>query len=179
MHSFDVAMFVIVKLNSVDANILNNNKMQGHAHSLRPNLNVIWSYSCFTDFFFTLNLGKHQSMCIRVNGALQENNEKIPRECQNQRSQSSSEFKRSKGRVNQNAKLSQLMRSWYLSHTCRLPAKTQASLRIRAVSPEPSLFAHMTYWSRWRVRPNIRRAAPLDDCACAFEEWVYGGRKVP
>ena len=34
---------------------------------------------------------------------------------------------------------SQLMRLWYLSH--RQSTKTQASLRIRAVSPEPSLFA--------------------------------------
>ena len=25
---------------------------------------------------------------------------------------------------------------------------------------------------------NIRHLAPLDGCACAFEEWVYGGRKV-
>ena len=45
--------------------------------------------------------------------------------------------------------MSQLMRLWYLSH--RRPAKAQASLRIRAVSPEPSLFAHMKYGSRWRV----------------------------
>ena len=37
--------------------------------------------------------------------------------------------------------LSQLMRLWYLSH--RGSAKAQASLLIRAVSPEPSLFAHM------------------------------------
>ena len=48
----------------------------------------------------------------------------------------------------------QLMRLWYLSH--RQPAKSQASLRIRAVSPEISLFAHMKYESRRRVRPNIR-----------------------
>ena len=33
------------------------------------------------------------------------------------------------------------MRLWYLSH--RRPEKAQASLRIRAVSPEPLLFAHM------------------------------------
>ena len=72
---------------------------------------------------------------------------------------------------------SQLMRLWYLSH--RRPAKTQASLRIRTVSPEPSLFAHMKYRSRRRVQPKIRHLAPLDDCACMFEEWVYGGRKVP
>ena len=47
---------------------------------------------------------------------------------------------------------SQLMRLWYLSH--RRPAKAQASLHIRAVSPEPSLFAHMKYGSRRRVRPS-------------------------
>ena len=49
---------------------------------------------------------------------------------------------------------------------------------IRAVSPEPSLFTHMKYGStcRRRVRPNIRHLAPLDGCACGFEEWVYGGR---
>ena len=29
-----------------------------------------------------------------------------------------------------------------------------------------------------RVRPIIRHLVPLDGCACAFEEWVYGGRKV-
>ena len=46
--------------------------------------------------------------------------------------------------------LSQLMRLWYLSH--RRPAKAQASLRIRAVSPEPSLFAHMKYGSRGNVK---------------------------
>ena len=32
------------------------------------------------------------------------------------------------------------MRLWYLSH--RRPAKVQARLRIRADSPDPSLFAH-------------------------------------
>ena len=48
------------------------------------------------------------------------------------------------------------MRLWYLSH--RRPAKAQASLRIRAVSPEPSLFAHMKYGSRRRLRPTIRYA---------------------
>ena len=57
--------------------------------------------------------------------------------------------------------LSQLMRLiWYLSH--RRPAKAQASLRIRAVSPKPSLFAHMKYENKQRVRPNIRHLAPLD-----------------
>ena len=42
--------------------------------------------------------------------------------------------------------LSLLRRLWYLSH--RWPAKAQASLHIRAVSPKPSLFAHMKYGSR-------------------------------
>ena len=73
--------------------------------------------------------------------------------------------------------MGQLMRLCYLSH--RRPAKAQASLRIRAVSPEPSLFAHMKYGSRRRVRQKIRYLDPLDDCACAFEECVYGGQKVP
>ena len=51
--------------------------------------------------------------------------------------------------------------------------------RLGKVSPEPSLFAHMKYGSRRSVQPKIRQLVPLDSCACAFEEWVYGGRKVP
>ena len=74
--------------------------------------------------------------------------------------------------------MSQLMRLWYLSHT-RRPAKAQASLRICAVSLEPSLVAHIKYGSRRRIRPKIRHLAPSDGCACAFDERVYGGRKVP
>ena len=66
------------------------------------------------------------------------------------------------------ADMSQLMRLWYLPH--RRPAKAPASLRIRAVSPEPSLFAHIKYGSRRRVRPKIGHLAPLDGSACAFEE---------
>ena len=64
--------------------------------------------------------------------------------------------------------MSQRMRFWYLSH--RRPAKAQASLRIRAVSPEPLLFAHMKYGSRRRVWPKIRHLAPLDGCTCGFEK---------
>ena len=60
------------------------------------------------------------------------------------------------------------MRLWYLSYTCRRPAKAQASLRIRAVSPEPSLFARMKYGKRQRVRPKIRDLAPLDELAQIF-----------
>ena len=44
------------------------------------------------------------------------------------------------------------MRLWYLSH--RRPAKVQASLRIHAVSPEPSPVAHMKYGNRRSVRPK-------------------------
>ena len=40
----------------------------------------------------------------------------------------------------------ELMRLWYLSH--RRPAKAQAILHMRAVSPGPSLYAHMKYGSR-------------------------------
>ena len=45
------------------------------------------------------------------------------------------------------------MRLWYLSH--RRPAKAQASLRIRAVSPEPSLFAHMKYGGHARLKNEL------------------------
>ena len=50
--------------------------------------------------------------------------------------------------------LSHVMRLWYISHM--RPAKAQASLRIHAGSPKPSLFAHMKYEIRRRVRPKIR-----------------------
>ena len=46
--------------------------------------------------------------------------------------------------------------------THRRPAKAQASLPIRSVSPEPSLAAHIKYGSRRMVRPKIRHLAPLD-----------------
>ena len=54
--------------------------------------------------------------------------------------------------------MSQLMRLWYLSH--RRPAKVQTSLRICAVSPKPSLFAHLKYGSRQRVRPKNQTSSP-------------------
>ena len=66
--------------------------------------------------------------------------------------------------------LSQLMRLWYLLH--RRPAEAQASLRIRPVSPEPSLLAHIKTGSRRRVRPNLGYLAPVGGRACAFEECV-------
>ena len=55
---------------------------------------------------------------------------------------------------------------------CLLPmraAKVQASLRIRAVSPEPSLLAHTSSQSRGTFRQKTRSLAPLNDWACAVE----------
>ena len=72
------------------------------------------------------------------------------------------------------AHLSQLMRLWYLS--LRRTGKARARLHIHAIWPEPSLYAHIKYGRKWRVWPKIRRVAPVDCCACMFEDWVYGGR---
>ena len=58
-------------------------------------------------------------------------------------------------------------RIWYLSPM--RAAKVQASLRIRAVSPEPSLLAHTS--SEWRgtFRQKARSLAPLNGWAGAIE----------
>ena len=48
-------------------------------------------------------------------------------------------------------------------------AKVQASLRIRAVSPEPSLLAHTSSESRGTFRQEARSLAPLNSWACAVE----------
>ena len=48
-------------------------------------------------------------------------------------------------------------------------AKVQASLRIRAVSPEPSLLAHMGGGSRGTFGQKARSLAPLDGWACAVK----------
>ena len=48
-------------------------------------------------------------------------------------------------------------------------AKVQASLRIRAVSPEPPLLAHTSSESRGTFRQKARSLAPLNGCACAFK----------
>ena len=48
-------------------------------------------------------------------------------------------------------------------------AKVQASLRIRAVSPEPSLLAHINSESRGTFRQKARSLAPLTGWACAVE----------
>ena len=48
-------------------------------------------------------------------------------------------------------------------------AKVQASLRIREVSPEPSLLAHTSSGSRGTFRQKARSLAPLNGWACAIE----------
>ena len=58
-------------------------------------------------------------------------------------------------------------RIWYLSPM--RAAKVQASLRIRAVSPEPSLLAHTSSESRGTFRQKPRSMAPLNGWACAVK----------
>ena len=63
--------------------------------------------------------------------------------------------------------MDRVKRLWYL-----LPiraAKVQASLRIRAVSPEPSLLAHTSSESRGTFRQKARSLAPLNGWACAVK----------
>ena len=48
-------------------------------------------------------------------------------------------------------------------------AKVQASLRIRAVSPEPSLLAHTSSESRGTFIQKARSLAPLNVWACAVK----------
>ena len=56
---------------------------------------------------------------------------------------------------------------WYLSPM--RAAKVQASLRIRAVSPEPPLLAHTGSESRGTFRQKARSLAPLNGVACAVK----------
>ena len=48
-------------------------------------------------------------------------------------------------------------------------AKVQASLRIRAVSPEPPLLAHTSSETRGTFRQKARSLAPLNGWACAVK----------
>ena len=48
-------------------------------------------------------------------------------------------------------------------------AKVQASLRIRAVSPEPPLLAHTSSESRGIFRQKARSLSPLNGWACAVK----------
>ena len=63
--------------------------------------------------------------------------------------------------------LDRVKRIWYWSSM--RAAKVQASLRIRAVSPEPSLLAHTSSESRGTFRQKARSLAPLNGWACAVE----------
>ena len=63
--------------------------------------------------------------------------------------------------------MDRVKRIWYLSSM--RAAKVQASLRIRAVSPEPSLLAHTSSESRGTFRQKARSLAPLNGWACAVE----------
>ena len=58
-------------------------------------------------------------------------------------------------------------RIWYLSPM--RAAKVQASLRIRAVWPEPPLLAHTSSESRGTFRQKARSLAPLNGWACAVK----------
>ena len=66
-----------------------------------------------------------------------------------------------------NLKLERVKRIWYLSPM--RAAKVQASLRIRAVSPEPSLLAHTSSESGGTFRQKARSLAPLNGWACAVD----------
>ena len=63
--------------------------------------------------------------------------------------------------------LGRVKRIWYLSPM--RAAKVQASLRIRAVSPEPPLLAHTSIESRGTFRQKARSLAPLNGLSCAVK----------
>ena len=63
--------------------------------------------------------------------------------------------------------MGRVKRIWYLSPM--RAAKVQASLRIRAVSPEPPLLAHTSNESRGTFRQKARSLAPLNGWACAVK----------
>ena len=70
-------------------------------------------------------------------------------------------------RLTNNKNMDRVKRIWYLSPM--RAAKVQASMRIRAVSPEPSLLAHTSSESRGTFRQKARSLAPLNDWACAVK----------
>ena len=63
--------------------------------------------------------------------------------------------------------LGRVKRIWYISPM--RAAKVQASLRIRAVSPEPPLLAHTSSESRGTFRQKARSLAPLNIWAGAVK----------
>ena len=63
--------------------------------------------------------------------------------------------------------MDRVKRIWYLSPMRAV--KVQASLRICAVSPEPSLLAHISSESRGTFRQKARSLVPLNGWACAVK----------
>ena len=63
--------------------------------------------------------------------------------------------------------MDRVKRIWSLSPM--RAAKGQASLRIRAVSPEPPLLDHTSSESRETFRQKARSPAPLSGWACAVK----------
>ena len=63
--------------------------------------------------------------------------------------------------------MDRVKRIWYLSPM--RAAKVQASLRIRAVTPEPPLLAHTSSESRGTFRQKGGSLAPLNGWACAVK----------
>ena len=63
--------------------------------------------------------------------------------------------------------MGRVKRIWYLSPM--RAAKVRANLRIRAVSPEPPLLAHIGSESRETFRQKARFLAPLNGWVCAIK----------
>ena len=72
-----------------------------------------------------------------------------------------------KSKVQHSFNLGRVKRIWYLSPM--RAAKVQASLRIRAVSPEPPLLVQTSSESRGIFRQKARSLAPLNGWACAVK----------
>ena len=68
--------------------------------------------------------------------------------------------------------LDRVKRIWYLSPM--RAAKVQASLRIRAVSPEPTLLAHTRSESKGTFRQKARSLGLLSGWACAVKIYHDG-----
>ena len=66
-----------------------------------------------------------------------------------------------------NKYMGRVKRIWYLS--LMRAAKVQATLRIHAVLPEPSLLAHTSSESRGTFRQKARSLAHLNGWACAVK----------
>ena len=69
--------------------------------------------------------------------------------------------------IHADSDMDRVKRIWYLSPM--RAAKVQASLRIRAVSPEPPRLAHTSSESRGTFRQKARSLAPLNDWARAVK----------